>query len=296
MYLFTGSGVAIVTPFSDSGINFTKLGELIDMHIENKTDAIIICGTTGEASTMSYEEQKSAINYAVKKTNNRVPVIAGTGSNNTAHAIELSVYAQSVGVDGLLVVTPYYNKTTQDGLKSHFAAIADAVNIPIIVYNVPGRTGLNMLPQTLYELSKHPNICGVKEASGDIHQVAEISRLCGKDFVIYSGNDYMVLPLLALGGKGVISVIANILPKETHNMVEYFLNGDVKKAIDIQLNINALVNAIFAETNPIPIKTAMNILNMDVGDVRLPLVKMSAKNKELLIREMVNYGILAEEE
>ncbi|WP_066504314.1 4-hydroxy-tetrahydrodipicolinate synthase [Abyssisolibacter fermentans] len=292
MSLFTGSGVAIVTPFKNSKINYNKLGELIDMHINKKTDAIIICGTTGEASTMTNEEQMNAIKFAVEKTNKRIPVIAGTGSNNTKHAIEMSRYAESVGVDGLLVVTPYYNKTTQKGLIAHYTAIADAVNIPIIIYNVPGRTGLNILPQTILELSKHPNIKGVKEASGNIEQVAEIARLCPKDFYIYSGNDDMILPLLALGGKGVISVIANILPKETHNMVELFMNGNINEAIEIQLNMKALINALFIETNPIPIKTAMNLLNMDAGNLRLPLVDMTASNLHLLQQELINYGLL----
>ncbi len=291
MSLFKGSGVAIVTPYNQNGINFDKLGELIEWHIEEGTDAIIICGTTGEASTMTDNEQKETIKFAVEKVNKRIPVIAGTGSNNTKHAIDLSIYAENVGVDGLLVVTPYYNKTTQKGLVEHFTAIADNVNIPIIVYNVPGRTGLNILPKTIATLSKHPNIKGVKEASGNISQVAEIARLCPDNFYIYSGNDDMVVPLLSLGGKGVISVVANILPKDTHDMVINYLNGDIEKSRTLQLKMKGLIDALFIETNPIPIKTAMNLLNMNAGILRLPLTKMSEDNKKILINMMEEYGL-----
>ncbi|MTI69755.1 MAG: 4-hydroxy-tetrahydrodipicolinate synthase [Firmicutes bacterium] len=291
MNLFKGSGVAIVTPYKNGKIDYQKLGELLDWHVKEETDAIIICGTTGEASTMSDTEQREVIKYTVDKINKRIPVIAGTGSNNTAHAIELSEYAEKVGVDGLLIVTPYYNKTTQKGLIKHYNAIADKVNIPIIVYNVPGRTGVNVLPNTLLELSKHPNIKAVKEASGNISQVAEIARLCEDDFNIYSGNDDMIVPLLSLGGVGVISVVANILPKDTHNMVISYLKGNVKKSRELQLDMKGLIDALFIETNPIPIKTAMNLLGMEAGDLRLPLTEMSDDNKSKLINEMNLYGL-----
>lgn len=292
MTLFKGSGVAIVTPYKEDGIDFDKLGELIDWHIAEGTDALIICGTTGEASTMTENEQKEAIRFAVEATDGRIPVIAGTGSNNTNHAIEMSKYAEEIGADGLLVVTPYYNKTTQKGLVAHYTAIADNVNIPIIVYNVPGRTGVNVLPKTLEKLSKHKNIIAVKEASGDISQVAEIARICPKDFSIYSGNDDMVVPLMSLGGKGVISVVANIAPKDTHDMTMAFLNNDIEKAREIQLNMLGLIKALFIETNPIPIKTAMNLLGIDVGNLRLPLTDMVYSNLEKLKYELKEYGLL----
>lgn len=291
MTLFNGSGVAIITPFKDNGIDFEKLGELIDWQITQGTDAIIICGTTGENSTMSSFEHKEAISFAVKNVNKRVPVIAGTGSNNTQHALEMSIYAQKVGADGLLIVTPYYNKTTQKGLIKHYNTIADRVNIPIIVYNVPARTGLNILPETLLKLSEHKNIIGVKEASGDISQVTEIARLVPQDFDIYSGNDDMIIPLMSVGGKGVISVIANIIPKDVHDMTISYLEGNIEKARKLQLKMKGLVNALFIETNPIPIKTAMNLLNMNVGKLRLPLINMSKENLDILIQEMKAYGL-----
>lgn len=289
--MFKGSGVAIVTPFKDDKINFDKLEELLEWHIEEETDAIIICGTTGEAATMTTEEHKKAIKFTVEKVNKRIPVIAGTGSNNTKYSIELSKYAESVGADGLLIVTPYYNKATQRGLIDHYTAIADNVNIPIIIYNVPGRTGLNILPKTIQELSKHPNIKGVKEASGNIAQVAEIARLVPEDFYIYSGNDDMIVPLLSLGGVGVISVVANILPKDTHNMVKSFLDGDIETAKNLQLKMKPLIDALFIEVNPIPVKEAMNILGMEVGPCRLPLSAMGEENRKRLIEEMSNYGL-----
>lgn len=289
--MFKGSGVAIVTPFKDDRIDFKKLEELLEWHISEGTDAIIICGTTGESATMSDEEQKEAIRFTVEKVNKRIDVIAGTGSNNTAHSIELSKYAEEVGADGVLIVTPYYNKTTQKGLIAHYTAIADNINIPIIIYNVPGRTGLNILPKTICELSKHPNIRGVKEASGDIAQVAEVARLVSEDFYIYSGNDDMIVPLLSLGGHGVISVVANILPKDTHNMVQYFLDGDLKSSKDLQLKMKPLIDALFIEVNPIPVREAMNILGMEIGACRLPLVSMEETNRDKLIEEMSLYGM-----
>ncbi len=292
MKLFEGSGVALVTPFKETEVDYDKLGELIEWHIENSTDAIIICGTTGEASTMSDEEKKDVIKFTVDKTKRRIQVIAGTGSNNTSYAIELSKYAQEVGVDGLLVVTPYYNKTTQKGLIEHYKALASSVTTPIILYNVPGRTGLNLFPETVKELACVENINSIKEASGDISQVAEIARLCGEDFNIYSGNDDMVVPILSLGGKGVISVVANILPKETHNMVMEYLGGGLIEARRLQLLMNRLINALFIETNPIPVKTAMNLMGMNVGKTRLPLTTMSEENLQALKDIMIDYGLV----
>ncbi|NLM44259.1 MAG: 4-hydroxy-tetrahydrodipicolinate synthase [Clostridiales bacterium] len=294
MALFKGSGVAIVTPFTEDGINFEKLGELLEWHIRSGTDAIIICGTTGEASTMTDDEKKAAYKYTVDKVAKRIPVIAGTGSNNTKHSIELSKYAESVGCDGLLCVTPYYNKTTQKGLIEHYTAIADSVNIPIIIYNVPGRTGLNVLPETLKELSAHKNIAGVKEASGDISQVVEIGTFCSDDFALYSGNDDQVVPLLSVGGIGVISVVANIIPKEMHEMVTSYLDGNVKRAMELQLKIKPLNDALFCEVNPIPVKTAMNILGYKVGPLRLPLTSMSDRNINYLKNTLKSYGLLKE--
>ncbi len=290
MALFKGSGVAIVTPFNQNGVDFDKLGELLDWHVEQGTDAIIICGTTGESSTMTDEEKKAAYKYTVDKIAGRIPVIAGTGSNDTHHSIELSKYAESIGCDGLLCVTPYYNKTTQKGLIAHYTAIADAVNIPVIVYNVPGRTGLNVNADTLKVLAAHKNIAAVKEASGNISQVVEIGTFCNEDFYMYSGNDDQVVPLLSVGGIGVISVVANIAPKEMHDMVIKYLEGDVKGAMELQLKIKPLNDALFCEVNPIPIKTAMNLLGYNVGELRLPLVDMSDKNLEYLKNTLVEYG------
>lgn len=291
MSLFEGSGVALVTPFKNNKVDYDKLSELIEFHIENNTDSIIICGTTGESSTMSDCEKKETIKFTVEKVGNRIPVIAGTGGNNTSYSIELSKYAEEVGVDGLLLVTPYYNKATQKGLIEHYKAIASSVNIPIILYNVPGRTGVNILPKTVYELSKVENIEAIKEASGNISQVAEIAKLCGDDFYIYSGNDDMIVPILSLGGKGVISVVANILPKETHEIVTKFINGDVLESRNIQLKMLDLINSLFIEVNPIPIKTAMNVLGMNVGNLRLPLTNMDDNNRSILINVMEEYGV-----
>lgn len=290
MALFKGSGVAIVTPFNKNGVDFDKLGELLDWHVEQGTDAIIICGTTGESSTMSDEEKKAVYKFTVERIAGRIPVIAGTGSNDTHHSIELSKYAESVGCDGVLCVTPYYNKTTQKGLIAHYTAIADAINIPVIVYNVPGRTGLNVNPDTLQTLSKHKNIAAVKEASGNISQVVEIGTFCNDDFVMYSGNDDQVVPLLSVGGIGVISVVANIAPKEMHDMVMKYLEGDVKGAMELQLKIKPLNDALFCEVNPIPVKTAMNLLGFNVGELRLPLTDMTEKNLEYLKKTLVEYG------
>lgn len=292
MSLFKGSGVAIVTPFNKTGVDFKKLEELLEWHIKSNTDAVIVCGTTGEASTMSEQERKETIKFTVDIVNKRIPVIAGTGTNNTAASINMSKWAESIGVDGLLVITPYYNKTTQKGLVEHFKAIATSVKTPIIVYNVPGRTGMNITPKTLKELCQFDNIIAVKEASGNISQIAEIKALCGDRLDIYSGNDDQIIPILSLGGVGVISVLANIIPKDTHDMCELYLAGKTKEALKIQLDSLALTNSLFIETNPIPVKTAMNVLGMNVGDLRLPLCDMTDANLEVLKKELKNYGLL----
>lgn len=289
--LFEGSGVALVTPFKDGKVNYEKLGELIEWHIANKTDSIIVCGTTGESATMTDEERKTTIKFVVDKVNKRIPVIAGSGSNNTAYSIELSKYCQAVGVDGLLIVTPYYNKSTQDGLIKHYTTIANSVDLPIILYNVPGRTGVNIKPSTVEKLSKIENIVAIKEASGDISQVAEIARLCGEDFTIYSGNDDQIVPILSIGGSGVISVLANVLPKETHDIVEKYLAGDVVESRKLQLGVNELVSSLFIEVNPIPVKAAMNLMGMEAGELRLPLTNISEQNLEILRNNMMKYGI-----
>jgi dihydrodipicolinate synthase len=289
--LFTGSGVALITPFTEDGVDFKKLEELLEWHIKESTDAIIVCGTTGEASTMSLEERKETIKFTIDVVKGRIPVIAGTGSNNTKAAVEMSKWADEAGADGLLVITPYYNKTTQRGCIEHFKAIAAQVSKPIIIYNVPSRTGLNILPETLYELTKVPNISGVKEASSDIVQITRIAQLCGEKLDIYSGNDDQVVPILSIGGKGVISVAANILPRDTHDMVAKFIEGDLKGSLDLQLKMLPLIKALFIETNPIPVKEAMNLMGMNVGKLRLPLVNMSPKNLDILKNEMISYGI-----
>lgn len=290
--LFKGSAVALVTPFTkDNKVNFDKLAELIEYHIENKTDAIVSCGTTGEATTMSDEEILSVLEFTVKKVNGRIPVIAGTGSNNTMHSVELSHKAEALGVDGLLIITPYYNKANKSGLKKHFVTIAESVNIPIILYNVPGRTCMNISPALIAELAQVPNIVAVKEASGDLGQVAEIASLVPEDFAIYSGNDDSIVPLLSLGGHGVISVLANVCPRETHDLVEKYLNGDVEGSRKIQLDLDALIAALFIEVNPIPVKTAMNLLGFEVGDLRLPLDNMDPANLEVLKKELINAGL-----
>ncbi|RDY27469.1 4-hydroxy-tetrahydrodipicolinate synthase [Romboutsia weinsteinii] len=289
--LFEGSGVALVTPFKNGEVDYDKLEELLNWHIDIKTDSIVICGTTGESATMTDKERREVIKFTVDKVNKRIPVIAGSGSNNTAYSIELSKYCEEVGVDGLLVVTPYYNKATQEGLVKHFEIIANSVKLPIILYSVPGRTGVNIAPQTVKKLSEIENIVGIKEASGDISQVAEIARLCGEDFYIYSGNDDMIVPILSLGGKGVISVVANILPKETHDIVEKYLSGDVVGSRKLQLSMNELINTLFIEVNPIPVKAAMNLMGMEVGELRLPLTYIEQDNLEVLSNNMKNFGI-----
>lgn len=290
--IFKGCGTAIVTPFTESGVNFEEFKKLIEFQIKEGADSIIVCGTTGEAATMSEQERKDTIKFAVDVVNKRILVIAGTGSNSTSSAVEMSKYAESVGVDAVLIVTPYYNKTTQEGLITHYKKIAEAINIPIIMYNVPGRTGLNILPKTCLELSKIDNIVAIKEASGNISQIAQIASLCKDNLNIYSGNDDQVLPVLSLGGIGVISVLSNIIPKDVHNMVKYFFDGEIEKAISLQLNTLSLTSSLFCEVNPIPIKHACNLMGFNVGIPRLPLVEMSDANKERLKEDMIKYGLL----
>ncbi len=288
--IFTGSGVAVVTPFKESTVDYEKLGELLEFQIKEGTDAIIICGTTGEASTMPDDEHIDVIEYAVKKVNGRLPVIAGTGSNDTRHAINLSVRAEQVGADAILSVTPYYNKTTQRGLYEHFKVIAEALSIPIILYNVPSRTNLNINPGTMKMLSEIDNIVGVKECN--LNQVGETINLCGDDFTVYSGEDGLIVPLMALGGKGVISVMANIIPSDTHNIASKFLAGDVEQSRKLALKTFDLIKALFIEVNPIPVKEAMNLMGMNVGKCRMPLVDMDESNRSILIRAMQDYGLI----
>ena len=288
--VFTGAGVAIVTPFNSNGIDFEKLGELIDFQIKEGIDSIVICGTTGEASTMPDVEHKSAIKFAVEKVGKRVPVIAGTGSNDTLHAIELSKYAQEVGADAILSVTPYYNKTNQKGLYEHFKLIAESIKIPVVLYNVPSRTNLNIDPQPVKALSEIDNIEAVKESN--LNQDGEIRKLVSNDFAIYSGNDDQILPLLALGGSGVISVMANIVPKQTHDLVAKFLSGVNEVSRKIQLDLLELIKALFVDVSPIPVKAAMNLMGMNVGKCRMPLVDMSDKNLDILKSTLKNYGLI----
>lgn len=290
--IFKGSAVALVTPFTkDNKVDFDKLGELVEYQIANGTDAIVSCGTTGEANTMTDEEQLATIKYVVEKVNKRVPVIAGSGSNDTMHSVNLSQEAEKLGVDALLIITPYYNKANKAGLKRHFETIANSVKLPIILYNVPGRTCVNISPSLIVELAKIDNIVAVKEASGDLGQVAEIASLVPDDFAIYSGNDDTILPLLSLGGQGVISVLANVCPQETHDLVAKFFEGNIEGSRKLQLGMDALIAALFIEVNPIPVKTAMNLLGFNVGDLRLPLAEMDPANLEVLKKELVNFGL-----
>lgn len=291
--IFTGAAIAIITPMNaDGSINYEKLGELIDFQIENHTDAVVICGTTGEASTMTDEEHLECIRFAVERTAHRVPVIAGTGSNDTSYAVELSKEAEAVGADGLLLVTPYYNKTTQRGLIAHFTAVANAVNIPIILYNIPGRTGMNMDVATVKELAKHPNIVAVKEASGNISYAAKLIAECGDMIDVYSGNDDMIVPIMSLGGKGVISVLSHVLPKETHDMVQLCLDNNFAEAAKLQIEYLDLINNLFIEVNPIPVKTAVNMMDMGAGPCRLPLCEMSEEHKAVLRASMEKHGLI----
>ncbi len=294
MSVFTGAGVAIVTPMNaDGSVNFESFKKLIEFQIENGTDAIIVCGTTGEASTLSHEEHLEVIKYCVDVVNKRVPVVAGTGSNCTNTAIYLSTEAEKLGADGLLVVSPYYNKATQNGLYAHFKAIADSVKIPVILYNIQGRTGVNMTPATIVRLCEEcENIVGVKEASGNISQVAKIAALGKGKVDIYSGNDDQIIPILSLGGKGVISVLSNIAPRQTHEICEKYLAGDVTEASQMQLDAIDLIDALFCEVNPIPVKMALNFMGMEAGSLRLPLTEMESANAAKLKAAMEAYGIL----
>ena len=293
MPIFKGSAVAIVTPIKDNKeVNFDKLGELIEMQIAEGTDAIVICGTTGESSTLSHEEHLDAIRFCVEKVAKRVPVIAGTGSNSTETAIYLSSEAEKIGADALLLVSPYYNKATQKGLIKHFTEVAEAVSLPIILYNVPSRTGCNILPETVAYLAKNvKNIVGIKEASGNISQIAKVKQLAGDDIELYSGNDDEVVPIMSLGGLGVISVLANVAPRFTHEMAWKYLEGDVKGSCEMQLKALPLINALFCEVNPIPVKAALNLMGREAGPLRAPLYEMEPENQEKLRKAMLDMGI-----
>lgn len=292
MTLFTGAGTAIVTPFKDGAVDFPSLGQLIDWQISQEIDAIVVCGTTGEASTLNDKEHIETVQYTVEKVGGRVPVIAGAGSNDTAHAIFMSQELEALGVDGLLLVTPYYNKCTQKGLIQHYTKIADTVNIPIIIYSVAGRTGVNISPSTVFELAEHPRIAGIKEASGNISQVVEIAKCVSDDFALYSGNDDMIVPLLSVGGVGVISTVANIIPKDTHTMVMKYLDGDTKGAGKLQLDMKHLIDAIFIEVNPIPIKAALSLMGKIGLEYRLPLCAPEEKSMEVIRKELALYGLI----
>lgn len=298
MSIFTGAGVAIITPMTETGaVNYPKLEEILEYQIANGTDAIIICGTTGESSTLSHEEHLEAIRFTAEKVAGRIPVIAGTGSNCTETAIYLSQEAEKYGVDGVLLVTPYYNKATQKGLIAHFTKIANSIKIPVILYNIQSRTGVNITPETMAYLAKNvENIVGVKEASGNISQIAKIAELCGESFDIYSGNDDQVVPLLSLGGKGVISVLSNIAPKETHDIVAKFMDGDVKGSRELQLRALPLIEKLFCEVNPIPVKAAMNMLGWEVGPLRMPLSEMEEEHQKELKAAMDAFGVKAKGE
>ncbi len=298
MSIFTGAGVAIVTPMTETGeVNYKKLGELLDYQIENGTDSIIICGTTGEASTLTHEEHLETIRYAIDKVAKRIPVIAGTGSNCTDTAVYLSQEAEKYGADGLLLVSPYYNKATQKGLIAHFTKIANSVKIPVILYNIQGRTGVNITPETIAYLAHNvENIVAVKEASGNISQVAKIAQLAGDELDIYSGNDDQIVPLLSLGGKGVISVLSNIAPKETHDIVAKYMEGDVAGSLALQLKAIPLIEQLFCEVNPIPVKAALNLMGWEVGPLRMPLTTMEEEHQKKLKEAMAAFGIKAKGE
>lgn len=289
--IFRGSGVALVTPFTENGVAFDTLERLVEFQIENGTDALIACGTTGEPSTMTDEEQRSVIDCVVKTAAGRVPVIAGVGGNNTAHVIAGAKIAQQLGANALLAVTPYYNKCTNSGLLAHFNALADSTDLPVILYNVPSRTGVNIGPGVYESLCAHERISGIKEASGNISQIVETARLTRGKAALYSGNDDQVIPLLSLGGDGVISVLANIMPKYVHNMVVNYLNGKTEEARDMQLEINPMISALFSEVSPIPIKTALRMMGFQMGPLRLPLTEMGDKTYENLLIQMRHFGL-----
>ncbi len=287
-----GAAVAIATPFTQDGINYDELGKLIDFNINNGTDAIVIAGTTGESATMTDEEHENVIKYAVDYVNKRVPVIAGTGSNDTKYAVNLSQHADKMGADALLVVTPYYNKCTQKGLIKHFTDIADNVNIPIILYDVPSRTGVGIKPETYAALSLHPRIAAVKEASGNIAQLAETMSLCGDNLTFYSGNDDQIVPLLSLGGQGVISVLSNVMPQQTHDICQAFFDGDTATAAKKQLEYFPLIKALFCEVNPIPVKVALRLMGFDMGPLRMPLCEMEDANLEQLKAALRQFNLI----
>lgn len=290
--IFKGCGTAIATPFTENGVNFEEFGKLLEEQIKQEVDAIIVCGTTGESATMTDKERKDTIKFAIDKVAKRAKVIAGTGSNNTRAAVELSKYAELVGADGILVVTPYYNKTTQAGLIEHYKTIAEAVTVPIIMYSVPSRTGVNINPETCLELSKIKNIVAIKEASGNLSQVAKIASLCRDNLDIYSGNDDQIVPILSLGGKGVISVLSNVMPRYTHDMTQKFFDGKIREATQMQLDAIDLIDALFSEVNPIPVKYALNLMGYNYGKPRLPLVELSAKNQERMRCAMKNHNLI----
>lgn len=293
MAIFKGAGVAIVTPMKDNlEVNYDKLDEILEEQIAGKTDSIVICGTTGESATLSEEEHLEAIRFTIERVNHRIPVVAGTGSNCTQTAIQMSKEAEEAGADGVLLVTPYYNKATQNGLIAHYTAIANEIKIPAILYNVPSRTGCALQPKTIAHLVKNVgNIVGVKEASGDISHVADIMYACDGAIDLYSGNDDQIVPILSLGGKGVISVLSNVAPKETHDIVALFLEGKIKESRELQLKALPLVHALFSEVNPIPVKAALNLMGKEVGPLRLPLTEMEAAHQEVLAEEMKKFGI-----
>lgn len=290
--IFKGCGTAISTPFTENGVNFDEFGKLIENQILNGVDAIIVCGTTGESATMTETERKETIKYAINKINKRTKVIIGTGSNNTKAAVEMSKFAEEAGADAVLVVTPYYNKTTQQGLIAHYTEIAKSIKLPIIMYNVPSRTGVNILPETCKELSKIENIVAIKEASGNISQVAKIATLCGDNLDIYSGNDDQIIPILSLGGKGVISVLSNVMPKYTHEMTQKYFDGKQEEATKMQLDVIDLIDELFREVNPIPVKYALNLMGYNYGKPRLPLIELSDVNKEKLKEIMKKHKLI----
>lgn len=290
--IFTGSAVAIITPFKDGGVDFETLGELLDFQLENGTDAVVVCGTTGEASAMTYQERSEAVAFCVRHVGGRVPVIAGSGSNSTENAVTLSREAERRGADALLVVTPYYNKATQAGLLRHYRTIADAVSLPIILYNVPSRTGVSVAPETYAALAEHPNIAGVKEASGNLGNIQRTRSLCPKDFTIWSGNDDETVPICALGGKGVISVAANILPAEMHRLTQLCLKNDFAAAGELQVHLKDFCDAMFCEVNPIPVKTALSLLGWQVGALRSPMCPPVPENLERIKTALSQYGLV----
>lgn len=291
--IFTGAGVAIVTPFTNDGkVDYPALKRLLEFQVENSTDAIIICGTTGEGSTLAHDEHIEAIRYTVEVIDKRIPVIASTGSNDTAYAVELSNEAEKIGVEGLLQITPYYNKTSQEGLIKHFTYIADRVSAPMILYNVPSRTGCCIKPETYAELCKHERIVGAKEATGDLSAIAQTISLCDDDFAVYSGNDDQITAIMSLGGKGVISVLSNIMPQQAHDIAQAALDGDFKKSAELQLKYLELCNSMFMDVNPIPVKMAMNMMGLPAGPLRLPLCEMNAANTDKLKTVLKKYGLI----